>query len=90
VIYAGADLPAQEIALTAAERGARAVALSLVYAVDPDATAEEVAALRGGLPADTPLLVGGAGVAALPVLAGVVRLEDLKELRAWLRDGAFE
>ena len=60
VTYLGPNLPAKDIARIATETGAAAVALSMVYPAG-DATVErELRELRDLLPADTPLLVGGA------------------------------
>lgn len=61
VIYLGSDLPASEIARTAREVGARAVALSLVYDSDGAPTADELRRIREGLPGSVDLLVGGRG-----------------------------
>lgn len=57
--YLGPSLPAEEIAACAAQRGARAVALSLVYPGDDPAIPEELRRLRKLLPHDTALLIGG-------------------------------
>lgn len=64
VLYLGADLPAAEIARTAREIGARAVALSLVYGPDGASTGRELRELREALPESTTLLLGGRGAAA--------------------------
>ncbi|MFB6240230.1 MAG: MerR family transcriptional regulator [Gemmatimonadota bacterium] len=61
VIYLGADLPASEIARTAREVGARAVALSLVYGSEGAPAAEELRSIREGLPDSVEVLVGGRG-----------------------------
>ena len=58
VVYLGASLGAAEIAGAARLRGARAVALSVVYPEDDAALAEELARLRELLP-DIPIIVGG-------------------------------
>lgn len=59
VLYLGADLPAAEIARTAAEVDARAVALSVVHGPDEGAIEEELRRLRGRLPGSVTLFVGG-------------------------------
>lgn len=61
VIYLGADLPASEIARTAREVGARAVALSLVYGSEGAPATEELRSIRQGLPDSVEVLVGGHG-----------------------------
>jgi DNA-binding transcriptional MerR regulator len=61
VLYLGADLPAAEIARTAGEVDARAVALSVVYGPDEGSVGEELRRLRGRLPRSVKLLVGGRG-----------------------------
>ncbi|MFT3830593.1 MAG: MerR family transcriptional regulator [Opitutaceae bacterium] len=72
VIYLGASLPAPEIAGAAVQRGARAVALSLVYPLDDPALAGWLELLRELLPAPMALIVGGRAVPAVrPVLERV-------------------
>jgi methanogenic corrinoid protein MtbC1 len=91
VAYLGADLPAPEIAGAVRETGARAVALSSVYVADAGAVASEIQALRGLLPAEVPLLLGGGGLAVLadhPGVEGAIRVGGLAELRSWLHEGA--
>lgn len=60
VVYLGADLPVAEIAATAQRTRAQAVALSLIHPTDDPAMGGQLAALRRALPAELPLLVGGA------------------------------
>ncbi|HEY2573874.1 MAG TPA: MerR family transcriptional regulator [Verrucomicrobiaceae bacterium] len=57
--YLGPSLPAEEIAACAAQRHARAVALSLVYPADDPEVPEELRRLRQLLPHDVALLIGG-------------------------------
>jgi methanogenic corrinoid protein MtbC1 len=88
VTYLGADVPAPDLAESAADTGARAVALSSIHAEEPDALAKEVATLRALLPAGVTILMGGSGAASLESAAGApehVRLADLSALRGWLR-----
>ncbi|MDX1623374.1 MAG: MerR family transcriptional regulator [Gemmatimonadota bacterium] len=59
VTYLGPDLPAGSLARAAAERDARAVALSVVHPSDPEVGGEEIAELRRGLDDDVPLYLGG-------------------------------
>mgnify|MGYP001395001409 FL=1 len=60
VIYLGVDLPPADIAAAALRTGARAVALSLIHPTDDVAIGAHIVALRRALPADLPLLFGGA------------------------------
>ncbi|MEO8636761.1 MAG: MerR family transcriptional regulator [Gemmatimonadales bacterium] len=64
VIYLGANLPAAEIAAATLRTDARAVALSLIHPADDAGLGAELVALRRGLPADLPLLFGGAAAEA--------------------------
>lgn len=64
VVYLGASLPAAEIAGAALQRGARAVALSLVYPEDDPSLEKELSSLRELLPEGTALLIGGRAAAA--------------------------
>jgi hypothetical protein len=53
--------------------------------------ASEIQALRGLLPAEVPLLLGGGGLAVLadhPGVEGAIRVGGLADLRSRLRDGA--
>jgi len=83
VIYLGTSLPAPEIAGAARERGARAVALSIVYPEDDPALPDELHRLRNYLPDKTELIVGGRGAASyattlLEIRARIAnRLDDL-------------
>jgi MerR family transcriptional regulator, light-induced transcriptional regulator len=83
VVYLGPDLPADDIAFAAIRTGARAVALSAVYAPDTDALEAELRELRERLPPQVLLLVGGAATRTLGLRAeenGVVHLEQVEEL----------
>jgi MerR family transcriptional regulator, light-induced transcriptional regulator len=87
VVYLGADLPAEEIVRAAIRSDARAVAVSFVFGALPEATAGELRRLREGLPADVPIIAGGAGLAMLNgegEASGVIGLESMTELRAYL------
>ena len=70
VYYLGADLPAEEIADAAREVDARAVALSLVYAVNGASTGDELRRLRDGLPDTVDVLVGGRGASGMEEAVG--------------------
>ena len=58
-VYLGPNLPADEIAASALDRSARAVALSLVYPGDEPRVALELKRLRKLLGPDVALLAGG-------------------------------
>jgi MerR family transcriptional regulator, light-induced transcriptional regulator len=88
VIYLGPDLPARDIARAAVDSGARTVGLSVVYVEDRERIVSEVRDVRDRLPASVPLLVGGAGAAALEgelEHPGTRVLDDLDALRLALR-----
>ncbi|MBT3605147.1 MAG: MerR family transcriptional regulator [Candidatus Latescibacteria bacterium] len=59
VTYLGASLPAQEIAIAAIQKQAKAVALSLIYPADDPSIATELIKLKNSLPENTQLLIGG-------------------------------
>jgi DNA-binding transcriptional MerR regulator/methylmalonyl-CoA mutase cobalamin-binding subunit len=88
VTYVGPGLSAEEIAETASQAGARAVAMSLGAVPGDRAIPRELRRLRGLLPRDVPILVEGAGADAH---GGAIRevgatvLRDLPTLRAQLR-----
>lgn len=86
VVYLGTDLPASDIASAAKQAGARAVALSLVYAAEP-AGLDAVWQTARALPRGVPLLVGGAAaMAQADALGSEVRvLADIPALRRALR-----
>ncbi len=90
VLYLGADLPAEDLARAVSRHRPRLVALSVV---SRDAAAQlgvELRRLRGALPADTTLLVGGRGikrVAKTLEQEGAVHLDSLAALRAYLAAG---
>lgn len=84
VTFLGADLPAEEIAAAARQRGAAAVALSIVYPVAGPDLVDEVRRLRRALPASVPLVVGGAGARRVEPLLdepGIAFLPSLAEFR---------
>lgn len=79
----GASLPAVEIAGAAQQKGARAVALSLVYPDDDASLTGELALLREALPSETALLVGGRAAPAYRETlerVGAVIVADLDQL----------
>jgi methanogenic corrinoid protein MtbC1 len=87
VVYLGADLPAPDIATTAEETRASAVALSAVLPRDAQALAAELRALRRDLPAGVEMIAGGEGariVAAALDDAGIRYVPDFAEFRRTL------
>jgi DNA-binding transcriptional MerR regulator/methylmalonyl-CoA mutase cobalamin-binding subunit len=88
VLYLGANLPCEEIALAARDKGARLVALSIVYPPDDAQLGEELRRLRRLLPDDVVALAGGASTAAYAeALAdlGAVKVADFAALREELQ-----
>jgi DNA-binding transcriptional MerR regulator/methylmalonyl-CoA mutase cobalamin-binding subunit len=82
--YLGPDLPPEEIAAAARERGARAVALSLVYPPDDPLLADDLRRLRRLLPSTTALIAGGRASQAYGEVLdeiGAMRMADLPSLR---------
>ena len=78
-IYLGADLPVEDI-LGATERS-RAGALALSVVAPPAARQiRAVGAIRGGLPPEVRLFVGGAGVRGMELPEGADRIENLDQL----------
>jgi methanogenic corrinoid protein MtbC1 len=84
VVYLGADLPAGEVARTARETDADAVALSVVLGDAARAVADELRILRRTLPAHVEVIAGGEGARALASAlgeAGIRFLGDYAEFR---------
>ena len=81
VTYLGPNLPAEEIAMAARQRNARAVALSLVYPVDDPGLGDELRRLRQMVGPSISIIVGGRAASAyagmLDEIGGHVS-EDLK------------
>ena len=88
VIYLGVDLPATEIAAAALRTGARVVALSLIHPAEDPALGAHLVALRRALPADLPILFGGAAAESyrgdIEAVDGEI-VTELAELRFALR-----
>ena len=87
VLYLGASLPAAEIAGCVRQKGARAVALSLVHPADDAGLPAELARLGELLPAECELLAGGAAMPAYRETLdrlGAVMMDDLTGLIAAL------
>jgi DNA-binding transcriptional MerR regulator/methylmalonyl-CoA mutase cobalamin-binding subunit len=87
VTYLGADLPAEEIAAAARQKGAAAVALSITYPPDDPRLGEELKRLRRLLFPDTPLLVGGRSAEAYADIFEEIAaqwVEEIPDLRRQL------
>jgi methylmalonyl-CoA mutase cobalamin-binding subunit len=87
VTYLGPSLPAEEIAATAHQSQARAVALRLVYPPDDPFLRGELIKLRCGLPEGVVVLVGGQAYDAYRNVLekiGALVLEELADLRKQL------
>ena len=87
VTYLGASLPARELVRAATLAKADTIALSIVHPTDDIRVVHDLRELRASLPAQTALVVGGAGASAYAdVLAeiGAERMGSIAALRAWL------
>jgi DNA-binding transcriptional MerR regulator len=83
VTYLGADLPAAAIASTVRRRGARVVALSLIYPENDPGIANQLYNLRELLDEDVGILVGGAAAASYDAVVeaiGAERIDRMGEL----------
>jgi hypothetical protein len=78
-LYLGPDVPAGDLLHAVVRSGAAALALSLVNPPS-DATARALSTLRGGLPAQVELWIGGAGAQSLTPPAGVEHIASLEQL----------
>lgn len=78
-LYLGVDLPTSELLRAVDTAGAAALALSVVALAKDDAEAA-LRALRGGLPPNVELWLGGAGARALALPEGVRRIDSLESL----------
>jgi DNA-binding transcriptional MerR regulator len=76
-IYLGAELPVDELLDSVERAGAAALALSLVT-LPPNRAAQAVRAIRGGLPDDVHLWLGGATASALEPGEGVDCIDSLE------------
>lgn len=87
VVYLGADLPIDELVTAVSKHRARILALSLMAAERSPALARELAGLRGRLPADTAIVMGGRGARVYDDVRGqidAIRVDDLGALRDFL------
>jgi len=83
VLYLGPNLPAEEIAVAARTRGARAVMLSIVFPFSDSGVMDQLRELRKLVGRDLPIVVGGHGAPSYgPVLAeiGALVVDDTEEL----------
>lgn len=88
VIYLGADLPAEDIARSAEEAGARLVALSIVYLENRRSVLAQLRRLRDALPTSMRIVAGGSGAAAIERDLGKLGIRvraTLADLRTELR-----
>jgi methanogenic corrinoid protein MtbC1 len=76
VTYLGPNLPAEEIVAAAERRGARAVALSVVFPADDARLYDELRRLRRLLPDRVTILVGGRASDGLDRIVPEIRLVD--------------
>jgi DNA-binding transcriptional MerR regulator/methylmalonyl-CoA mutase cobalamin-binding subunit len=84
VTYLGPDLPPEEIAAAALQKGARAVALSITYPPDDPLLVDDLRRLSRLLGSHTTLIVGGRACCAYSAVLqeiGAIRIEDLAGLR---------
>jgi len=82
--YLGPDLPPEEIAAAAVQKGARAVAISIVYPPDDPALGEDLRKLRRLLPSATQILAGGRAASSYAAVfddIGAVQVDTLGHLR---------
>ena len=85
--YLGPSLPSEEIAAAVRQKGARAVALSLIYPVDDPHMRAELARLAQLLGPSIPILVGGRAAPSYRSFieeAGARYLPDIQSLRSEL------
>ena len=79
VVFLGADVPAEDL-IRAVERS-RAAALALgIVTLSAARASQTLRAVRGGIAADVPVWIGGAGALALDEIPGVERIESLESL----------
>ena len=91
ITYLGVDVPADDIALAALSSNARAVALSVVHAGDPDFLVRELRAVRAALGANVPLIVGGAAamrMAGRLTMSGLILCASTEDMRRVLSSEA--
>ncbi|BBO76066.1 hypothetical protein DSCW_34830 [Desulfosarcina widdelii] len=83
-VYFGPNLPAEELAYTARQLNARALALSLCHRVKDNRLAPELRKLRRLVGSRLPIFVGGPGIDIVPIRklrCGMIVARDLDEFR---------
>jgi methylmalonyl-CoA mutase cobalamin-binding subunit len=88
-VYLGADLPVAELVRAAKRTGAAAVGLGVVSLPAAQAT-RAVRSLRGDLPGDVYVWIGGAGARDVEPTEGVERIEGLEAVEQRVARLAFE
>jgi DNA-binding transcriptional MerR regulator len=78
-LYLGTELPVEDLLAAVEESGAAVLALSLVTIPQAQAT-RTVNAIRGGLPSDVHLWLGGSGASDLDLPDGVEVIQSLEAL----------
>lgn len=81
VIYLGADVPAEDLARTAIDSRAAAVALGVVT-LPADSAMAILRDLRDRVPQDVGVWIGGAGIERVDSLPGIVRIANFDQLEA--------
>lgn len=81
VVFLGADTPVVETARAVTLVGAAGVALSISVATQPSRATDRLVELRGLVPAQVPIIVGGAGIGAVP--EGVLYAGEIGHLASW-------
>jgi DNA-binding transcriptional MerR regulator/methylmalonyl-CoA mutase cobalamin-binding subunit len=84
VTYLGPNLPAEQIALVARQKGSRAIGLSIVLPEDDESLAEELHMLRRHVGTGISIIVGGRGASAASAALeeiDAIQAADLRELR---------
>jgi len=82
LVFLGANAPASEIVNAVKSQAAEAVILSAAQGADRARLERELGALRAGMPADVPIVAGGAGFQ--PQAPGAHVVANLFELVDWL------
>jgi methanogenic corrinoid protein MtbC1 len=88
VVFLGANTPVLEVAAAVQAHAAEAVVMSASASCEARSLSLHLAELRDAVPAQVPIVVGGAGVQGLfsdRDAAGVLVLQRFTGLRAWLR-----
>lgn len=81
VVFLGGESGADLISAAASQRNARAVLISISVTSKGPSSVQEIRALRAALPAETELVVGGAG--APNTVSNVTTFSDLGALSRW-------